>query len=561
MILINLCKDETDNIDKNMINYINKFKNYVKNKKNIKSCDNYKKTLHEYEYDLPEDLKIAFSNIKNNKKILDKINELYPNHDIINANRMNELYVSCVSSTGSDKVFVTKHVDGPYYLFPGCNLLRVLFVIDGNKNIYTIFPEDNKEICLGKCEMLGFDYNREIHYIEKRNDVDDNTIRIVLKIHYAVVPKYMSFLSNSCKLCNERYNEVARNNFNKSKTPDSLIEKVLSILINSTTKVYSLFLENIGWENLFIILIWYKFMKNDLRGSSLYFCQIYFFIYYFAWIFRKVKLDHFMRDAVIFKNISWLIILKLYFEEKTNNTSLIISAIGLIIAYTAYLSLGKKVTFFQKELTNIETKLVLDKFPYNLRIKSPMIMGNIIFLFGLLVNNDFRRSSKNLIAFQICGYLVQMFLEDNDIHLESDYKKIKNEFSLYHKNNGNIRVHLITTIVGFVALIGCIGKLNGSSDILKCFILTIVHILNRYTLPEDQLFLNNCLLFLTYFITKNKKFNYIFVMIVSVILQELSHYVFNEKTYISSYNEISKLILHNIWLVPLVINSYLEIKS
>lgn len=561
MILINLCKDETNNIDKNMINYINKFKNYVKNKKNIKSCDSYKKTLHEYEYDLPEDLKIAFSNIKNNKKILDKINELYPNHDIINANRMNELYVSCVSSTGSDKVFVTKHVDGPYYLFPGCNLLRVLFVIDGNKNIYTIFPEDNKEICLGKCEMLGFDYNREIHYIEKRNDVDDNTIRIVLKIHYVVVPKYMSFLSNSCKLCNERYNEVARNNFNKSKTPDSLIEKLLSILINSTTKVYSLFLENLGWENLFIILIWYKFMKNDLRGSSLYFCQIYFFIYYFAWIFRKVKLDHFMRDAVIFKNISWIIILKLYFEEKTDNTSLIISTIGLIIAYTAYLSLGKKVTFFQKELTNVETKLVLDKFPYNLGIKSPMIIGNIIFLFGLLVNNDFRRSSKNLIAFQICGYLVQMFLEDNDIHLESDYKKIKNEFSLYHKNNGNIRVHLITTIVGFVALIGCIGKLNGSSDILKCFILTIVHILNRYTLPEDQLFLNNCLLFLTYFITKNKKFNYIFVLILSVILQELSHYVFNEKTYISSYNEISKLILHNIWLVPLVINSYLEIKS
>ena len=82
----------------------------------------------------------------------------------------------------------------------------------------------------------------------------------------------------------------------------------------------------------------------------------------------------------------------------------------------------RKVTFFQKELTNVETKLVLDKFPYNLGIKSPMIIGNIIFLFGLLVNNDFRRSSKNLIAFQICGYLVQMFLEDNDIHLESDFK-------------------------------------------------------------------------------------------------------------------------------------------
>tara|TARA_E500000178_G_scaffold356666_1_gene436835 strand:- start:6522 stop:8207 length:1686 start_codon:yes stop_codon:yes gene_type:complete len=561
MILINLCTDENNKIDKNMINNINKFKNYVKNDKNIKSCENYKKTLHEYEYDLPVDLKKIFSNIKNNKKILDKVNELYPNHDIINANKMNELYVSCVSSTGSDKVFVTKHVDGPYYLFPGCNLLRVLFVIDGNKNVYTIFPEDNKEISLEKCEMMGFDYNRDIHYIQRRNNVDDNTIRIVLKIHYVVVPKYMSFLSSLCKVCNEKYNEVARDNFNKSKTPDSLTEKAISLLINSTTKAYSLFLENVGWENLFILLIWYKFMKNDLKGSSLYFCQIYFFIYYFAWIFRKVKLDHFIRDAVIFKNISWIIILKLYFDEKTDNSSLIVSTIGLIIVYTAYLSLGKKVTFFQKELTNKETKLVLDKFPYNLGIKSPMIVGNIIFLSGLLINNDFRRNSKNLIILQISGYLVQMFLEDKNIHLENDYNKIKNEFSLYHKKNGNIRAHLITTIIGFIALVGYIGNLSESPEILKCFILTIIHILNRYTLPEHQLFLNNCILFLTYFVTKTKKFNYISILILSVILQELSHYVYKEKTYISSYNEYSKLILHNIWLVPLVINSYFEIKT
>ena len=51
---------------------------------------------------------------------------------------------------------------------------------------------------------------------------------------------------------------------------------------------------------------------------------------------------------VIFKNISWIIILKLYFEEKTDNTSLIISTLGLIIVYSAYLSLGKKVTFFKR---------------------------------------------------------------------------------------------------------------------------------------------------------------------------------------------------------------------
>ena len=96
-----------------------------------------------------------------------------------------------------------------------------------------------------------------------------------------------------------------------------------------------------------------------------------------------------------------------------------------------------------------------------------MIVGNIIFLSGLLINSDFRRNSKNLIIFH-SGYIVQMFLEDNNIHLENDYTKIKNEFSLYHKNNGNIRAHLITTVVGFIALVGYLGNLSESSEILKC---------------------------------------------------------------------------------------------
>lgn len=558
MLFINLCTDENNLVDENMIENINKFKNYVTNEKQIKSCEDYKKTLHVYEYDLPEDLKNIFGEIKNNKKIMNKINEIYPDHKISHANDMNELYVSCVSKTGSDKVFVTRHVDGPYYLFPGCNLLRVLFVIDGNSNVYTIFPDDDNEISLKKCELLGFDYNRDIHYIEKREDYKDNKIRIILKLHYVVVPNYLSFVGNTCRICNEKYNDIARYNFNKSKNPVTFHEKFISKLINITTKSYSMFLENLGWENLFVLLIWSTFIKKDFKGSSLYFCQIYFFIYYFAWIFRKVKLNHFIRDALLFKNLSWAIILKLYFEEKINKKSIIVSIIGLYLAYSSYLSLGKEVTYFQKELTNKETKLVLNKFPYNLGLKSPMIIGNIIFLSGLLINKDFRKSSKNIVLVQIAGYFIQMFLEDNNIYLDNDYKKTKDEFSLYHKNRYNIRAHFVTTIVGFISLVGYTGNLSNSSDLLKCFILTIIHILNRYTLPNHQLFLNNCVLFLTYFITKNKKFNYLSLLIISIILQELSHYIYKEKTYISSYNEPSKLILHNLWLVPLVINSNIE---
>tara|TARA_B100000424_G_C22929318_1_gene494375 strand:+ start:75 stop:860 length:786 start_codon:yes stop_codon:yes gene_type:complete len=260
MIKTNLSKEN------NLDSEINTFKNYIYNEKNIKSCESYKKTLHVFENDLPNNLKKAFSKIKNNKKIISKIKEKYPDHKIINANKMNELYVSCVSSEGSDNVFQTRHVDGPYYLFKGCTLLRSLFVIEGNKNVFTIFPDYEEEVSLSKGDFIAFDFNRDIHFIEKRDFFKDNNIRILLKIHYAVVPKYApNFIRKICKISNENYNLLARKGFNISKTPKTIIEKILSRLINLSTYIYTLFLEVIGWENFFIILIWAIFIRNYFK--------------------------------------------------------------------------------------------------------------------------------------------------------------------------------------------------------------------------------------------------------------------------------------------------------
>ncbi len=560
MILINL--SQNNNLDSE----INMFKNYVYNEKNIKSCETYKKTLHVFEHDLPNNLKKAFSKIKNSQKMKEKINEIYPEHDIIHANEMNELYVSCVSSEGSDNVFITRHVDGPYYLFPGCTLLRALFVIDGNKNVFTIFPEDGKEVSLSKGDFLAFDFNRDIHFIEKRKLTNDNNIRIVLKVHYAVVPKYArSAIGDVCKISNENYNFLARQGFNKAKTPKTVIEKCLSGLINSFTISYTVFLENISWENLFLIMIWVTFMRNDFKQGNIYFCHIFFFIYYFAWTFRTVKLDHFIRDAKLYKNIAWGIILKLYFEENIDVSSLVVSGLGIFMAFSSYRALGEKVTYFQKELTNKDTKLVLDKFPYNLGIKSPMIIGNLIFLGGLLINKGFRDKNKYLVGFQILGYIIQMYLEDNEIYFkDSDdkYNKVKKEFDKYHTKRGNIGVHLITTVVGFISFIALIKKFNeyngfdkSSSEVLILFILTLFHFLYKYTIPDHQKFINTIVLVLAYFIpTTFPNLRYDLLLVLSVVIQELSHYIFNEKTYMSTYNNPKKLLLHNLWLVPLVLN-------
>lgn len=489
MIKTNLSKDN------NFDSEINIFKNYVYNEKNIKSGFGIKKSLHVYENDLPNNLKKAFSKIKNSKKIISKIKEKYPDHNIINANKMNELYVSIVSSEGSDNVFQTRHVDGPYYLFKGCTVLRSLFVIEGNKNVFTIFPDYEEEVSLIKGDFIAFDFNRDIHFIEKKDLFKDNNIRIVLKIHYAVIPKYApNFISKICKDSNESWLLLARQGFNKSKTPKTIIEKYLSRLINLSTYIYTLFLEVIGWENFFIILIWAIFIKNNFKKGSIYFCIIYFFIYYFAWFFRSVKITHFIRDAKLFKNIAWGIILKLYIQENIDLLSLVVSGLGIFIAFSSYRTLGEKVTYFEKELTNKNTKLILDKFPFNLGIKSPMIIGNLLFLGGMLINKGFREKNMYLISFQVLGYIIQMYLEYYNIYFkdkEDRHKNVKKDFDKYHLKRGNIRLHLLTTITGFISFIAIVKKAyeyygfdKSSSKVFILFILTIFHFLYKYVNPQ-----------------------------------------------------------------------------
>ena len=558
MILINLSKE--NNLDFSI------FKDYVYNK--IKSCKTYKKTLHVFESDLPNNLKKEFSKIKNNKKIIDKINELYPNHSILNANKMNELYVSCVSSEGSDNVFQTRHVDGPYYLFPGCTLLRSLFVINGNKNIFTIFPDDGKEVSLSKGDFLAFDFNRDIHFIEKRKLTNDNNIRIVLKVHYAVVPKYgRSIIGEICKTSNENYNLLARLGFNKAKTPKTTIEKCLSGLINSFTFLYTVFLENIGFENFFLMIIWIFFMINNFKQSSIYFCIIYFFIYYFAWTFRSIKFNNFIRDAKLFKTITWGIILKLYFQENIDVLSLVVSGLGYFLHLSSYIALGK-ASYFEKELTNKDTKFIANKFPYNLGIKSPMIIGNLIFLGGILLNKNFRKKNKYLIAFQVLGYIIQMCLEDYKIYFKDKkdkYKNVKKDFDKYHLKRGNIRLHLLTTITGFISFIAITKKVyeygfdKTSSKVFILFILTIFHFLYRYVITDSQNFINMVVFPIAYYIpTTFPHLRYELLLVLSIVIQELSHYFFKEKTYMSTYNSPKKLLLHNLYLLPLVLDKFFE---
>lgn len=83
---------------------------------------------------------------------------------------MNEVYVSGPANkggSGSDAVFATRHTDGPFALLPFCSTYRCILALDSSAVYTTVFP--NAPGLTTTCrtgDVVCFDYNREIHYIE-----------------------------------------------------------------------------------------------------------------------------------------------------------------------------------------------------------------------------------------------------------------------------------------------------------------------------------------------------------------------------------------------------------
>ena len=162
-----------------------------------------------------------------------------------------------------------------------------------------------------------------------------------------------------------------------------------------------------------------------------------------------------------------------------------------------------------------------------------------------------------------------MCLEDYKIFFKDKkdkYKNVKKDFDKYHLKRGNIMVHLLTTIIGFISFIAIAKKIyeyygfdKSSSKVFILFILTIFHFLYRYVVPDSQNFINMVVLSIAYYITTAfPNLRYELLLVLSIVIQELSHYFFKEKTYMSTYNSPKKLLLHNLYLLPLVLHKFFE---
>lgn len=183
-------------------------------------------SYHKYYSHCPEEMKFEID------EIAEKIIPM--GYERVKA--MDELYITAKDASGSDLVFETPHIDGPFGFLP-FKLIRCVFAITGSEAIQTCF-NDRDAIILKDNDHLMIDYNRDTHYIRKLSAMESD--RVVIKLHFVRrQPFYRVFAA-----LNIVWNSFARFIFNRSKEPKSSIEKSLSAVINSVTHYYPKLFKN-----------------------------------------------------------------------------------------------------------------------------------------------------------------------------------------------------------------------------------------------------------------------------------------------------------------------------
>lgn len=210
---------------------------------------------HWWYSELPADISLLYSKIARNQNILDMlVKNTKCNVDIIND--MNEIYVSAPqkdSHTTSDKIFYTKHIDGPYYLFPFASCYRVIIGLDDNSNVITCFNMIPEDTTVAKGDAVAFDFHRECHYIYNKTANIINGHRVVLKIHYCIYPWWAYYFGKTLSRLSINYNRNFRNLFLFTLNTENAEEKYKKYLAYSmilTTQIFHNIEYYIGYNNI-----------------------------------------------------------------------------------------------------------------------------------------------------------------------------------------------------------------------------------------------------------------------------------------------------------------------
>lgn len=153
------------------------------------------------------------------------------------------------------------------------------------------------------------------------------------------------------------------------------------------------------------------------------------------------------------------------------------------------------------------------------------------------------------------------------------YNNLSNNFNLYHNNNINIFIHLITTPLSILELISIINKVFNNTSFTKILSLLYCISLAYNDIPFNSLYLTSYSISIIVVISNKIKmkllYNILF-FILGYLAQDLSHYLTNESTYQSSYvsqnsqnsqNFVKNLTEHTYYLLPLIITSSIKYET
>ena len=202
---------------------------------------------------------------------------------------MNELYITGEDNekyTNSDRVFFMSHIDGPFGWIPFVSVYRCLIGCSNENTIMTRFVLHNTDTIIQQGDVLGLDFNREIHYIKNVEIKRKTNInrRVVLKTHYCIYPKSMQFFASLVASLNTLYNAHFRNMFVHTICPRTMIDYIHSSLVVYSSYMYVCTDIFIGHKNILYLLF----------VNTLVSCESRFLFYALPVIYKIIQL--FTRD-------------------------------------------------------------------------------------------------------------------------------------------------------------------------------------------------------------------------------------------------------------------------
>eukprot|EP00614_Pseudopedinella_elastica_P010416 CAMPEP_0172606448 /NCGR_PEP_ID=MMETSP1068-20121228/26639_1 /TAXON_ID=35684 /ORGANISM="Pseudopedinella elastica, Strain CCMP716" /LENGTH=654 /DNA_ID=CAMNT_0013409143 /DNA_START=86 /DNA_END=2050 /DNA_ORIENTATION=- len=526
---------------------------------------------------------------------------------------MDELYLSAPKNVqGSDRVFVTPHIDGFVGWIPFMRAWRCVYGLTGPHDTVTIQPmrnPDEREVTLGPGVFTCFDYNREIHWIENRPNnatgahADE---RMVLKIHFYEYPAVLgSFLGNAFGALNANYNFLARRAFLVSQFPDrSVVSRLVARAINGITLFGGSFEVVYGYCNMGIVAAAALAVKFNLHDLIFWAGSLHLVVCLLAVVFRSTPLGVVIRDAVALNATSLVLLATGYLKAQASKFDLgshVVTAVGFGLAGSAYASLGADLTYFGAQLapgTLAGSTVSSSFFPYS-AVSHPMTLGSVVGLLGLRLHPVFGPKFHSAFLAQSLLHVALLAAEVFDVHLPAgaDYFSMYADFAQYHQSAANVYAHLLTTGVSLVGVFGLLnlalagsspasgkassaagskgGKEAAPSANLPLLALSLSWIGVRYTVPDDDVAhgtvaLAAVLATLAWAFKPTKKQS-LGLVVGGALGQEIAHALAGEGTYMAAYasealsagaaaavpkpGALVTFLLHNVWLVPFEIRA------